>query len=370
MSAGKGSRNTELVRPDLLSFEPYTPPASAPAGMLSLHLNENMYGASPSCLAAIQEITREGVASYRAASVTNLAEAIALRWRLDPTEVGIGEGASGILRQLFMSVLGHGHTVLCPRPGWNYYRSLTALCGGKFATYPLVDRGRDFNLDVDVLLDLARTHQARLVLINSPHMPSASPVRPADVARIARELPGCLVAVDETYWGFTDVDPDLHTLLSHYDNLLLVRSFSKLYGLAGLRIGFSMASAPLQRVLRVAEPLFGVSYPAQLMAMAVLRDLTYYSQVAQEIRRTEEIFTEILRQRTQLTPYLSAANFILLRTNSVAAKDLVERMVARRIYIRHCGGYGMPNHVRITIGTPEQMSRAANELVGLSGIIE
>lgn len=363
-------KNMEIVRPDLLRFDPYVPPASAPADMLSLHLNENMYGASPSCLAALQDITREDIASYRAASVTSLAEAIALRWQLDPAELGIGEGASGILRQAFLSVLGRGDTVLCPRPGWNYYRSLATLCGGRFATYPLADRGCDFSLDVDVLLGLARTYQAKMVLINSPHMPSGSTVRPVDIARVARELPGCLVVVDETYWGFTDADPGLHTLLRHHDNLLLVRSFSKLYGLASLRIGFSLSNTRLQKALRAAEPLFGVSYPAQLMAAAGLRDLGYYSQVAQEIRQTERIFAEGLRQQTPLTPYTSAANFILIRTNSIDARELVERMAVLGIYIRHCDGYGMPEHIRITIGTREQMLRVAKELTGLCWEIE
>jgi histidinol-phosphate aminotransferase len=338
--------------------------------MLSLHLNENLHGASPSCLAAIQDITTDEIASYRAASGTSLTEAIALRWQLDPAGLGIGEGASGILRQLFLSALGRGDTVLCPRPGWNYYRSLAALCGGRFATYPLADRGRDFNLDVDVLIGLARAHRAKIVLINSPHMPSASDVQPTDIARIARELPGSLVAVDETYWGFTDVDPGLQTLLDHHDNLLLVRSFSKLYGLASLRIGFSISNARLQKALRVAEPLFGISYPAQLMAIAGLRDVIYYSQVAREVRRTEEIFAQALRQHTPLTPYSSAANFTLIRTNPINAKDLVERMAALGTYIRHCADYGMPGHVRITTGTREQMERVASDLIGLCRAIE
>jgi histidinol-phosphate aminotransferase len=363
-------KNMGIVRPDLLRFDPYVPPASAPADMLSLHLNENMYGASPSCLAAIQDMTREDIASYRSASVTSLAETIALRWQLDSAGLGIGEGASGILRQLFLSTLGHGDTVLCPRPGWNYYRTLATLCEARFATYPLVDRGRDFNLDVDVLLSLAQSHQAKMVLINSPHMPSASTVQPADIALIARELPACLIAVDEAYWGFTDVDPGLHTLLGYHDNLILVRSFSKLYGLASLRVGFSLSNARLQKALRAAEPLFGVSYPAQLMAIAALRDLNYYSQVALKVRRTEKIFTQTLRQQTPLTPYTSAANFILIRTNSIGAKNLVERMTTLRTYIRHCDGYGMPGHVRITIGTHKQMLRVANELTGLCGAIE
>lgn len=337
---------------------------------LRLHLNENLFGPAPACVRAVRDLSGESLARYGAASGEALVAALGDRFGLDTAAVGIGEGAAGIMRAMFSAVLTAGDAVVGPAPGWGYYRALAALSGARYRQYPMVDTGTGFGLDVESLLEVARDPDVRLVVLNTPHMPSGSAVPAPVVERIADVLDDRIILVDETYWGFRPEEDDPAPFLARSRNVVLVRSFSKLYGLASARVGFRLSNPSLEQRLSVADSPFGISHPAQVMAVAALSESAYYQDLAQRVRQITAEFASTVRQRTAMHVYDTDANFLLLRvdpeaTGGISAGEVVAGLAARAIQVRHCAGYGLGDHLRIGVGTAQQMSRVLLELVDI-----
>ncbi len=350
---------------DLSAHDPYVPgrgleevarELGVPAADLTkLSSNENPYGPSPKAVEAI-EAAAGAVHRYPKASQTDLTEALADAWTLGAEQVWVSAGADGALDYLARSTLEPGDRVLVPEPGFAYYAMSARYHHGEVATYPV--RKRDgFAQSADRVLDAYSGE--RVVYVTSPHNPTGSEM-PLDEVRdlAARVDDETLVVVDEAYGEYSERE-SARTLLAEFENLAVTRTFSKAYGLAGLRIGYALVpDAWGDAYARVNTP-FAANDVACRAALAALDDDDHLERSIEGARWGREYVRDELDART----WESGGNFVLCEVDDAAV--VTEAAKREGVILRDCGSFGLPDCVRVTCGTREETREAVDVLNGV-----
>ncbi|MBW8172771.1 histidinol-phosphate transaminase [Ornithinimicrobium sp. Arc0846-15] len=345
---------TVRLRGTLAAVPAYKPgkPASGPAGRPSYKIssNENPYPPLPSVLEAITMAAQQ-VNRYPDMAVTALTEAIAQRFNVAPERVATGTGSVGVLGQLMMITCEPGDEVVYAWRSFEAYPIIAALAGATSVAVPLTDTA-EHNLEAMTAAISART---RLVLICTPNNPTGPSISGAALRDFLDEVPSeTLVVIDEAYLEFnTDPDaPDALALAADYPNVAVLRTFSKAYGLAGLRIGYAVAPVEVATALRKAATPFGVSDLAQQAAIA---SLDAFDELQE---RVDSLVVERDRVRSALLAQgwaipATQANFVWFPLGD-ATLDFAAAAAEKGLTVRPFAGEG----VRATIGEPE-----ANDLL-------
>jgi histidinol-phosphate aminotransferase len=362
-SAKQPPPTVDGVRAAVRATAAYTPPLPDD-DRLRLHLNENHYGPAPACAEALTDITKAPLSFYGVGAHA-IEECIAAACGLDATSVFVNHGESAVLRQVFQAAVEPGDVVLLPRLAWAYYGTLASLAGATTACFPVLAGQTEFRYDVEALLGW-RGRRPALVVINSPHMPTGQSLPSSDVARIAGAFPDSLILLDEAYAGFDNPGlEDLAAALERHPNLVIARSFSKLYGLADLRIGYGLANPGTTAAIRTAGPLFGLGRPARAAAAAALASSDYYADLSRRVVQSRERLSRALAGTGVLKPYRSHANFLIVHTGHIRPQWLTAELAARGFHVRDCGSYGLDRHLRLSIATEEQTELLGDELTAL-----
>lgn len=338
------------LRPALRAVPAYRPgrPASsrdgAPAYKLSS--NENPYAPLPSVL----ETVRESAAAfnrYPDMFATGLTQAIADRFDVPASHVATGTGSVGVLQQVVQSTAADGDEVVYAWRSFEAYPIVVAISGATSVPVPLTSGERH---DLDAMLGSV-TDRTRLVLVCSPNNPTGTAVRRQELERFLDSVPSdVLVVIDEAYREFVR-DPDVPDALEVYrdrPNVAVLRTFSKAYGLAGLRVGFAVAHEPVAEALRKTAVPFGVSALAQAAATASL------AAEAELLERVEALVSErtrvadALREQGWTNVPSSEANFVWLRLGE-RTSDFAGACEEAGVVVRPFPGEG----ARVTIGEPE-----------------
>ncbi len=347
---------------DLSSHSPYVPGRGAeevarelgmdPDDLTKLSSNENPHGASPEAVAAIRD-SASRVHVYPTAAHTDLTAALAERWDLAADQVWVSPGADGALDYIARAMLAPGDRVLAPEPGFSYYPMSARYHHGTVATYEL-SKAEDFRQTAGTVLDAYDGE--RIVYLTTPHNPTGSEFAREDVEELAASVADeTLVVVDEAYAEFSD-SPSSIDLLDEYDNLAVTRTFSKAYGLAGLRIGWAaVPEAWADAYARVNTP-FAANELALRAAMAALDDDDHLRRSVETARRSRELLQTDLEART----WPSGGNFVLAEVGDASA--VAEAAQRRGVIVRDCTSFGLPGCVRISSGTHEQTRRAVTVL--------
>jgi len=330
-----------------------------PESLVTLSSNENPLGPSPAAIEAI-EAAADTVHTYPKAVHTDLVEAIADRWSLAPEQVWLSPGGDGFLDYIARATLAAGDRVLVPDPGFAYYAMSARYCDATVDQYPL-DRERDFAQTADAVLDSYDGH--RIVYVTSPHSPTGSEMPREELAALARSVDEeTLVLVDEAYGEFT-TSPSARTLLDDHENVSVLRTFSKAYGLAGLRVGYGLVSAQLAAgtvpgatTYELINTPFAVNKVACRAALAALDDDEHVQQSVETARWGREYIHEHLDART----WESGGNFVLAAVGD--GERVAEAAKREGIIVRDCSSFGLPNCVRITCGTRETTRQAVDVL--------
>ena len=322
-------------------------PAAARAGAPAYKLssNENPYPPLPSVLEIVRA-QAETFNRYPDMLATGLVQTIAQRFEVPPSHVATGTGSVGVLQQIVQSTCGPGDEVVYAWRSFEAYPIVVQISGATSVRVPL---NADERHDLDAMAD-AITERTRLVLVCSPNNPTGPAVRRDELTRFLDRVPGdVLVVIDEAYREFVR-DPEVPDALEIYrdrPNVVVLRTFSKAYGLAGLRVGFAVAHEPVAEALRKTAVPFGVSGLAQAAAVASLR-------AEDELRaRVETLVVERERVRTALTDQGwtvadTQANFVWLRLGE-RTDDFAAACEAAGVVVRPFSGEG----VRVTIGETE-----------------
>lgn len=329
---------------------------------LKLSSNENPFGPSPAAVAAMTAAAAE---SHRYPSTDHAAlrAAIGAVHGLDPERIICGVGSDEIIHLLCQAYAGPGLEVLYPEHGFGMYR-ISALAAG---AAPVIAPEADRIVDVDALL-AAITPETRLIFLANPANPTATMLPEAEVARLADGVPeSCLLVLDGAYVEFAEGCDGGAGLVEARDNVVMTRTFSKVYGLGGLRVGYGYAPLPIIEVLTRIRGPFNLSGIALAGAEAAVRDTGW---VAECIRINAE-------ERARLTGGLrqlgiacdeSHANFVLARFADEAEADAADaHLKSAGIIVRAPKSYGLPDCLRITVGRPQDNDRVLSALTAFRG---
>lgn len=330
-----------------------------PSGIIKLASNENPFGPSPRALEAARQALGKGEL-YPDGGCYELRQRLAAERGLSADQFVVGNGSNEIIELLGHVFLGAGDEVVMGAPAFVVYRLVTLLFGAKAIEVPL----REWRHDLTAMA-AAITPRTKLVFVCSPNNPTGTANTAAELLEFARALPPHVVLViDEAYADYLEGGPDMRTLIAEGRNVICLRTFSKIYGLASLRVGYGYASRQLCGLLnRVRQP-FNVNAIAQAAAVAALDDRDFAEKCARENRAG----LAQLEQGVQLLSLdfvPSVANFMLIKVSD--GMRVFDALQGRGIIVRPVNSYGLPEWVRVTIGTKAQNERLLAELRGVMG---
>ena len=351
------------IRPEVLAFESYTPGLSIDEirerygldSVVKMASNENPLGTSP---LAEEAIRAAAPLAFRYAQSGNpkLIKAIAAKHGIDPGHVVAGNGSDEIIDLLARVAPSPAyHNVVSSKPSFSMYKIVSRLCGVEFREVPLKE---DFSFDWQ---GLTRAVDARtaLVFITTPDNPSGYCPPAQEVEAFARALPPtCLLVIDEAYMDFVD-DAACRSLLpkaASLPNVVFLRTFSKSYGLAGVRLGYGILPLPLADAMRRVHPPFSVNILAEEAGLAALADACFYEKTLEVVRSGRKFLSEGLRA-LGCTVYSSHANFLLFQPPASCGKSaraIFEALLAKGMIIRPLSSYGLEGHLRVSVGSEQE----------------
>ncbi len=319
---------------------------------LKLSSNENPFGPSPKAIAAAAA-EMAMMHRYPSTDHRDLRTSIAEAHGVQADNVICGVGSDEIIHFLCQAYAGPGDEVIHTEHGFAMYRISTLAAGAT----PVEVAERDRYVDVDAIL-AAVTDATRLVFIANPANPTATLLPTAEITRLADGLPkSCILVLDGAYVEFSEGYDGGQTLAETRENVFVTRTFSKLYGLGGLRVGWGYGPRAIIDVLNRIRGPFNLSGPAIAGAQAALADTDWVAQCLRINAQERVRLTGGLRQ-LGLGCDDSAANFVLARfADQAAAEDADTYLKAQGIIVRHPKSYKLPNCLRITVGRPEDNTR-------------
>lgn len=319
--------------------------------LVLLASNENPLGPSEKALEAAREALSNGH-RYPDPSNRRLIKALSLHHGVAEEQVVVGNGSSEIIEVLVRTFVGPGQTVVTGWPSFAAYRIAAQIEGREFLSAPL-RRGRLDLAGIAALVD----NRTKLVFLSNPNNPTGTYVKLRELAAFLNRVPPeTIVVVDEAYADYveaSDYPQAIMDLLPGHPRLVVLRTFSKAYGLAGLRVGYGVMAPNLVRAIDLVRPVFSVSTVAEAAAVAALADFDHLDRSRRLVLRERVKIIDSLR-RMGLGPYPSQANFVFVNDLPV---DMTEFLESRGILVRSLASYGFADAIRITVGAADANKR-------------
>jgi histidinol-phosphate aminotransferase len=342
-----------LVRPAIRAMRGYTPGEQNPEA-IKLNTNEGAYPPSPAVMAALAGLGEDKLRLYPDPTSLRLREAAAARYGVTADQVLAGNGSDDCLTILYRTFLDAGERVACPWPTYGLYDQLATIQGAKLVTTPFKQVGTRWELPA---ADLTR-QKAKMIILANPNNPSATLVPVDELRKLADAAAKAIVVVDEAYVDFAladGIDASMLPYLNEHPNVVVLRTFSKSYSLAGARLGLLFASAPLITEMNKVKDSYNVNAITQALGTAALED-----------RKTlEEAMRSTLDERTRLERELSAlsltwpesrANFLLVELGD-RAEAVYAALKAAGLLVRWFSTPELRTKLRITVGRPDQNNK-------------
>ena len=339
----------------LEKMEPYSPGKKRP-GAIKLSSNENPFGPSPKAIEAVRRVAPE-LHIYPDGGATELREAVARKHGLATDQIVVGNGSDEVLTLAAASLIEPGDEGITAEHTFSQYAFATRLYGGVIRTTPM--QAGTFDLDALLAPIGPRT---RILFVCNPNNPTGTYRSHEELARFMERVPeDILVILDEAYadYALAKDFPRSEELLEQYENLLVLRTFSKIYGLAGLRVGYGMGSPELISMLNRARQPFNSNSAAQAAALAALTDEAHRIKSVELNQQAYDQMSRALEERG-IFHYPSQANFICVDLER-DTKPVYEELANGGITVRTLHSFGLPTMLRITLGPLDVMER----LVGL-----
>jgi histidinol-phosphate aminotransferase len=321
-------------------------------GFIKLNTNENPYPPSPAVKAAIVEAVTDRLRLYPDPMSTELRQAAARLHGLEPEMILAGNGSDDLLTIITRSFIGPGDAAAFASPSYLLYKTLLELQEGRPVLIPY---SRDWTFE-RAALDVSGL---KLVYLANPDSPSGTAMDRDRIARLADSL-DCPLVIDEAYADFAE--PRFHAmpLLADHPNLIVTRSFSKGYSLAGIRLGYLAASAEIVEHLVKVKDSYNCDRLSQVAGVAALRDQAYLAETRSKVVATRARLTAALRAMGYHVPD-SQANFVWA-TGGSPPRSTFQQLKDRRILVRLMAYPGYPEGLRISVGTDEEIDRLLETL--------
>lgn len=348
--------DTPQPRPGPLAIAPYVGGKASVGGVnrvVKLSSNENPYGASPAATDAFRA-AGDTLALYPDGGAAALREAIGEAEGLDPARIVCGAGSDEILSLLCLAYAGPGDTVMHSAHGFLMYR-LSALAAG---AEPISIPETDLTADIDAMIAAADA-RTKIVFLANPNNPTGTMIPERDIRRLRHGLPPhTLLVLDAAYAEYVE-DPDYDAgarLVAEREDTVMTRTFSKIHGLAALRLGWAYGPAPVIDVLNRVRGPFNVSAPALAAGTQAIADDAFIARARDGNARERARVAEVLEEMGfPVVP--SHGNFVLAHFGEDGPRAAAEAdsfLQKRGVLIRRMEGYGLPAYLRISIGTPEE----------------
>lgn len=343
-------------RPEVLNISPYVAGESSIAGVnrtYKLSSNEGAFGVPPGARQAIIDVVSE-VYRYPDGGADLLREAIGKRWKVPADQIVCGAGSDDLLYQLCLCYGGYGRDIIMSAHGFSIYNIAGTYAGSRVIKVP----ERNLTTDLDAML-AAVTPSTRLVMIANPNNPTGSMVSADEMARFRAALPQeVLLVLDSAYAEYvTRPDYDAgEKLVAATDNTVMTRTFSKVYGLGGMRIGWCYGPPAVIDVLNRVRGTFNISVPAQAAGIAALAEPGWVEKCYAHNAKYRPVLAQGL-EAAGIKVWPSEGNFVLADFGAVETANAADVFLRRRgIIVRRVGGYGLPNCLRITVGLAEEVA--------------
>jgi histidinol-phosphate aminotransferase len=360
--ASDGAEGLALIKPAVRAQGAYT--LSAPTARRKLNQNESPWDLPPA-------LKREVLAAAEAApwhrypefAPPELLAALAAHYGWVAEGVLVGNGSNELIQATLATTLDAGDVVVAPSPTFSLYRLLTGVLGGRYRPVPL---GHDFAYDMDALIEVAVRERARVVVLNSPNNPTGSALPEGAVERILDET-GALVVCDEAYQEFGG--PTALPLLADSSRIVVLRTFSKALGMAGLRFGLALTHPAVARELAKGKLPYNVNVVTLAAAAAALRHHDTLAERVRLIVAQRDRLVDRLSALPALAVYPSAANFVLIRCLRHAAREVFRRLLDEHgILVRDVSGASeLAQCLRISVGTAEDVDAVVDAMTAIVG---
>jgi len=348
-------------KPGVLDIAPYVGGRAGGAGAIKLSSNESALGPSKLALAAYEEAAK-GLSTYPEGSARFLREALGEAYGLDTARIVCGNGSDELLTMLAGAYLSPGDEVLFSEHAFIVYR-IAALAN---SAVPVAAPEKDLRTDVDAMLARV-TPRTRLVYLANPNNPTGSYLAHDEVRRLHAGLsPRTILVIDAAYAEYVrrnDYEPGIE-MVANFPNVVMTRTFSKVYGLAGLRIGWAYCPAGVAEALGRIRGPFNVSVPAQRAGAAALKDREHVQKSLEHNEHWRAWLTQTIRA-LGLRVDDSVANFVLIhfpKARGKTAEDADRFLVERGLMLRALGNYGLGDCLRLTVGSEEANRKVAAAL--------
>jgi histidinol-phosphate aminotransferase len=336
-----------------------------------LDRNESQYGPAPACFDVLSNARREDLTCYTRdydrGVKSRVTERLAAHFGLPEHNVLLGYGAELLLKMAVHRFVKPGETLMVPDASWWYYGAIAHEVGAGTCTFPVIARGDNYVYDTAAMKRAYDEHTPAVVLIASPNNPTGNSISRTDLREVLEHFRESVVIIDEAYWGFGSTD-DSHVaeIISTFDNVIIIRSFSKYYALAGVRMGYAVVSDRFKDFGTYTTLFLGYQPIAENLVLAALDSPEYYSDLARRFDEDKSMFYGLLAPYSCITCYRSDANFLLFRLHPEISGTLKDRLAEGGIKAKFFTEPLFLNHLRLSLGTREQNAIVLETMVAVA----
>ncbi len=345
-------KQTSYFRNNIEKMSGYVPGEQPRDGLyIKLNTNENPYAPSPKVLDALKNEINERLRLYPDPISMSARKKVAEIFKTKPERVMIGNGSDDLLTIIIRSFVGEGSKVVYPYPTYLLYNTISKI---QNAQECIIDFREDFSIPEEILVK-----DAAVTFICNPNSPSGTTIPVEDVSEIAEKIDGIIV-VDEAYVDFAE--DNCMRLVDKHPNLIILRTLSKSYSLAGMRLGFAVAQEELINGMMKVKDSYNVDRLSMASAVAALEDQETFRKNVSRIKQTRSRLIESLK-KLGFFVYPSEANFVMIRCEDACeAKDIYQELKERMILVRYFDQPRLDDCLRVTVGTNKEIDALLEKL--------
>lgn len=362
MSTRVPERLLEMIRPAVRAEKPYLVPGARPVSV-KLNQNESPFDLPPALKRELLEAFFQiDFNRYPSEQPTRLIQALESHCGVEPGSVLVGNGSNELTYTLGMCFIEDGDPVITPTPMFALYESMVRMHGGRPVQAHCTE---DYQVDCDTLVSMIEREQPKLTILATPNNPTGLAIPKKEIERVVKAADG-FVVIDEAYHEFNPEGTALDLLMRH-PNVIILRTLSKAYGLAGLRLGYLVARPEVISEMMKSRLPFMVDRLAEQVGLLLLRHQDLIRDRVDQIKVYTENLRQALLERDDIDVLPTDTNFILFRTKHDPA-ELLRRLADEDVLVRNMGGYPqLQGYLRVTSGTPSENKAFLDALTTVLG---
>lgn len=328
-----------------------------------LDRNESQTGPAPAVYQFLKKVDLDHLSWYsrdfQKGIKSRLSKRIADDFGFEEKYIILSYGSEDLLKQIIHCYIDPGDKILIPREAWWYYKKVASERGGINAEYAMKKGTLDgmpyFIYDVDSMIDIYRRENPKVVVIASPNNPTGNRIDSKNLKRFLDVCRNTVVMLDEAYWGFGSTENDyIKPYIEEFPNLVICRTFSKYFAMAGIRIGFAFAGKNLEKLINFSTRYLGYNRISEKLGELALDNMKYYENVGKQYEKDKQMLYKEFSKLKGFTPYKSFANFILVDFPTGIRNELKKYLTERNLIVKFLDEEAFRTEVRISLGTKEQ----------------